>query len=419
MPKRKNYDRGAVARLFADQGGFAGRCQLIGLGVPPSTIRHRERPGGPWRRVLRGVCACHDGAMAGLGPLRAAMLYAGPGTVVTGFAALRAHGVAAAAPTSSSATVPLSSSSVAVAARVVNGSVLASPSPSPSTASSASTALSTSTAAGAVLERAFLRAASPTAPTATAPPAIAACPAVATDPAAATDPAVTFDSPHAPDLPLTSMVKVLIPSTRRRNSAAFVLVSRTRRMPAPVEIEGCRLAPVARAAVDACLDTKDTELIRRIVIELVHSGLCSPAELRTELEANQTRRSARMRAVLVEFADGVRTGAEAQCRRRLARVAAPPPLWNRRILERSTGRVALLPGAVWPERGVALDLDSSPAGHPPAAARRRWMSSVLRLTVAQVTPSEVRDRWDEVWAELRALLNRPTTYELPVGYAFA
>jgi hypothetical protein len=126
-----------------------------------------------------------------------------------------------------------------------------------------------------------------------------------------------------------------------------------------------------------------------------------------------------MRAVLVEFADGIRTGAEAQCRRRLARVAAPPPLWNRRVVEQSTGRVALLPGAVWPDHGIALDLDPDPVGQEPAAARRRWLANVLRMTVTQVSPTEVRDRWDEVWAELRALLNRPPTYELPPGYAFA
>lgn len=348
MSKRKNYDRRAVARLFAAQGGLATRSQLIDLGVPPSTIRHRERPDGPWRRVLKGVCANHGQALTGLGALRAALLFAGPGSIVTGFAALRAHRIAAA----------------------------------------------------------------------DASPACAAA-AVVTDVAdPAVGPAIESAGAFAPPT-----VRVLIPAVRRRTSAGFVLVSRTRRMPEPVEIEGCRVAPVTRAAVDACLETKDTELIRRIVAELVHSGRSSPADLRAELDANQTQRSARMRAVLVEFADGIRTGAEAQCRRRLARVAAPQPQWNRRIIEQATGRVAVLPGALWPEHGIALDLDPTPLGaaaaHEPAVVRRRWLSSVLRMTVAHVTPSEVRDRWDDVWAELRALLNRPPTYRLPAGYVFA
>ena len=376
MPKQKNYEKRAVARLFAAQGGLATRSQLIGLGVPPSTIRHRERPGGPWRRVLKGVCASHDQALTGLGPLRAALLFAGPGSVVTGLAALRAHRVSAA----------LEAVGVGVDVDVVSASASAS--------------------AGAPGEVASAAASAPG-----SAPFAAACTC-----AAAGGGASGGGGDGAAGV---APVKILIPVTRRRSSAGFVLVSRTRRMPEPVEIEGCRVAPVARAAVDACLDTKDTELIRRIVGELVHTGRSSPAELRAELDANQSWQSARLRAVLVEFADGIRTGAEAQCRRRLARVAAPQPQWNPRVVEQATGRVALLPGAVWPEYGIALELDPAPAGREPAASRRRWMSNVLRMTVAQVPPSEVRDRWEEVWAELRGLLNRPPTFKLPQGYVFA
>jgi hypothetical protein len=47
------------------------------------------------------------------------------------------------------------------------------------------------------------------------------------------------------------------------------------------------------------------------------------------------------------------------------------------------------------------------------------MSSVLRLTVAHVTPGQLKEGWDEVWEELRRLLNRPPTYRLPRGYAWA
>ncbi|HEX4788240.1 MAG TPA: hypothetical protein VH372_07240 [Actinospica sp.] len=394
MPKQKNYDKRAVARLFAAQGGLATRSQLIGLGVPPSTIRHRERQGGPWRRVLRGVCASHDQALTGLGSLRAALLYAGPESVVTGLAALRAHRVRAAEQCTARAA--------AAEQRTAQ--------PSPATAPSATTAPSV-TASSAGFPRTVACGES------------CDCEGAATGrPGARLARASPFEDRaagdgSAPDSPAT--VKVLIASNRRRSSAAFVLVSRTRRLPAPVEIEGCRVAPVARAAVDACLDTKDTELIRQIVTELTGTGRCTATELRAELDANQTRRSARLRAVLVEFADGIRTGAEAQCRRRLARVAAPLPVWNGRIIEQSTGRVALLPGAVWPEHGIALDLDPAPTGHEPAAARRRWLSGALRMTVAHASPAEVRDRWDEVWAELRGLLNRPPTYRLPPGYVFA
>ncbi len=326
MPNRKNYDKGAVARLFDTQDGLATRAQLIDLGVPASTIRHRERPDGPWRRVLRGVCASHDRALTYLGMLRAALLFAGPGSIVTGLAALRAHLVAAA---------------------------------------------------------------------------------------------------KAGD----QRVKVLIPHGRRRASGGFVLVGRTTRMPEPVWIEGCAVAPLPRAAVDACLDIKDREFVRQIITELVYSGRCTPAELCAELEAHQTQRSAAMRTVLAQFAAGIRTGEEAQCLDRLVRSAAPRPVWNRKIVEQSTGHVAVVRGAFWPDRGVALEVVSpgvraarsaaERAALDRVAARRRWMASVLRLTVAHVTPAELREGWEEVWTELRRLLNRPPTYRLPRGYALA
>jgi hypothetical protein len=320
MTKSANYDRGAVERLFESQGGLAARAQLIELGVPPSTIRLREGPGGPWRRVLKGVCASRQEALDGLGRIRAALLYAGPGAVVTGLAALRAHRVAAVLP----------------------------------------------------------------------------------------------GDPH---------IKVLIPHGRRRQSHGFVLIGRTTRPPEPVRIEGCGVAPLPRAAVDACLDLKDKEYVRSIINELVYSRRCTAAELCAELSAHQMQRSARMRAVLAEFSAGIRTGEEAECQERLARAIAPRPVWNRRLVEQATGCVAVLPGAFWPDRGVALEVSPgflpSPAALDRAAARRRWMASVLRLTVAQVTPTQVRERWDEVWEELRRLLDRPPTYRLPRGYALA
>ena len=226
--------------------------------------------------------------------------------------------------------------------------------------------------------------------------------------------AAQLDDPH---------VKVLIPHGKRRQSHAFVVVGRTTRMPEPVRIEGCAVAPLPRAAVDACLDLKDKEYVRSIVNELVYSRRCSPAELCAELEAHQTQRSARMRAVLAEFSAGIRSGGEADCQERLARSAAPRPIWNRRIVEQATGCVAVLPGAFWPDRGIALEVmpgfEPTPAALDRAVARRRWMATVLRLTVAQVTPAQIREGWDEVWEELRGLLNRPPNYRLPRGYALA
>jgi hypothetical protein len=81
----------AINELFEAQDGLATRSQLLALGVPASTIRYRERPQGPWRRVLKGTVSNRGGPLTRWQRLRAALLFAGPGALVTGFAALWAY----------------------------------------------------------------------------------------------------------------------------------------------------------------------------------------------------------------------------------------------------------------------------------------------------------------------------------------
>lgn len=185
--------RQAINELFEAQDGLATRAQLLALGVPASTIRYRERPEGPWRRVLKGTISNRSGPLTRWQRLRAALLFAGPETLVTGFAALWAYDIGL------------------------------------------------GTGLG---------------------------------------------------------VRVLIPHARRLKPDGFVALTRTTRLPAPVLIGNCALAPPARAAVDACLRARSTEVVRGIVTAVVRSGRCGPADLARELEAHQVQHSARLRAVL-------------------------------------------------------------------------------------------------------------------------
>lgn len=56
-------------------------------------LRHRTRPGGPWRRLLPGVYLTTSGEPNREQLQFAAVLYAGPGSVITGPAALRLCGI--------------------------------------------------------------------------------------------------------------------------------------------------------------------------------------------------------------------------------------------------------------------------------------------------------------------------------------
>ena len=67
-------------------------AELQGEGVARSTITHRCRAGGPWRRLLPGVVALHNGPPSRDDRRRAALLYCGS-CVITGLDALELHGM--------------------------------------------------------------------------------------------------------------------------------------------------------------------------------------------------------------------------------------------------------------------------------------------------------------------------------------
>lgn len=66
---------------------------LRGLGMRDSTIARRCRSGGPWQRLLPGIVLLHAGPVTRDDRRRAALLHAGPGSVLTGLDALALHGM--------------------------------------------------------------------------------------------------------------------------------------------------------------------------------------------------------------------------------------------------------------------------------------------------------------------------------------
>jgi hypothetical protein len=88
-------DQRAVARLLAKQYGVLSRAQAAELGFTPSSLRHSLRPGGRWQRMLPAVYATFTGTPTQKQLEIAAVLYAGPRSVVTGPAALGRHQIRA------------------------------------------------------------------------------------------------------------------------------------------------------------------------------------------------------------------------------------------------------------------------------------------------------------------------------------
>ncbi len=80
-----------IAWLFEFQRGVLSRTQALSCGVSPDALRHRYRPGGPWRRLLPGIYLTSTGEPTTEQLQTAALLYAGQSGVITGPAALHRY----------------------------------------------------------------------------------------------------------------------------------------------------------------------------------------------------------------------------------------------------------------------------------------------------------------------------------------
>jgi hypothetical protein len=93
MGRNAQFDKRDVARLIAVQGGVISRAQMHECAMSDSALRHRLRPGGTWQKLLPGVYLSHTGVPGVEQREMGAMLYAGPGSAITGPSALAHHGI--------------------------------------------------------------------------------------------------------------------------------------------------------------------------------------------------------------------------------------------------------------------------------------------------------------------------------------
>jgi len=98
MPRTAQFDRQRLASLAVRQQGVITRAQALECGMTERVVDYRIRGGGPWLTLLPGVYLTHAGRPAYEQREMAALLYAGPRSVLTGAAALRRHGLSAGRP---------------------------------------------------------------------------------------------------------------------------------------------------------------------------------------------------------------------------------------------------------------------------------------------------------------------------------
>lgn len=95
MPRLANFDRVALQGLLDKQFGVLSRGQGLDCAMSNRVMQHRLRPGGPWQTLLPGIYLTVTGTPTPAQREMGALLYAGPGSVITGPAALFSHGVPA------------------------------------------------------------------------------------------------------------------------------------------------------------------------------------------------------------------------------------------------------------------------------------------------------------------------------------
>ena len=82
-----------LGELLDQQFSVVSRGQLLALGMKDTAMQWRVRAGGPWQALLPGVYFGLTGAPNLLQQEMAALLYAGPGSLITGPMALMHHGL--------------------------------------------------------------------------------------------------------------------------------------------------------------------------------------------------------------------------------------------------------------------------------------------------------------------------------------
>jgi hypothetical protein len=91
MPRTSSIS--GLGELLEKQLSVVGRGQLLALGLKDNAMQYRVRRGGTWQTLLPGVYLTASGVPSLPQKEMAALLYAGPGSLVTGPMALMHHSI--------------------------------------------------------------------------------------------------------------------------------------------------------------------------------------------------------------------------------------------------------------------------------------------------------------------------------------
>lgn len=334
------------------QDGLITRAQALDVGMSPGAIRHALRQGGPWQRVVTGVYVTFTGSLHETQRLRAAVLAAGPGALLTGAWACQMTGLRY-------GPSPGEDVDVLIDANLDRGGV------------------------------GFVR-------------------IIRTPRLPQPSMWIDDDNDHRSDVPWDVIADTTVPRpgvlplAPPARAVADTVVRLDRLPPSwrPTcdESRGC--PGCGRGAGHAQLAQRN---VRALMCEVVQRRRASVASLQAELDAAPRRGGALARAAMADIVAGCRSAPECELRDlvRSSRIL-PEPRWNQPL----PGHRGIFPDACWPEARLVVEVDSRSfhgfGDAPERTEERRARYARLGWRVFPVSPSRLRGDPRAVRREIEA-----------------
>ena len=195
---------------------------------------------------------------------------------------------------------------------------------------------------------------------------------------------------------------LLVPHHCKRASRVFAQVERTVWVPEYRHDGLLRLAPTARATLDAVRRCTDEEAVKALMFEVVQKRLTSPESLSDERIRGQMRGSRYARLALEELAAGVRSVPEGVVRTLFLAAGIPRLLYNPTLFD-AQGDFLACPDVYDPETGVCLEVESKEfhfsVADWQATMERHGRMTASGLAVIHVPPSRITRRGRDVVTE--------------------
>lgn len=201
---------------------------------------------------------------------------------------------------------------------------------------------------------------------------------------------------------------VTVPHGAHPPSTADIHVRQSLRPFRALPLDGLRVTPPARSALDACLDLSRLTDVDALLGQCLQRRLATFDELADELAIAPSAGSRLPRLAMAELAEGSRSAAEAQLARLLHRAGIPEPELNAAVRTRSGVRYV---DALWRALGKGVEVDGQAFHLGP----EQWRADLARqndiqtagIVLLRISARRLWTEPDAVVREIRWFLGVP------------